>query len=87
VKTRAVVVTDRRVFVLEMAGWGRPKTVLGVYPTTAVQLEAFRRGPFSGTLQLRLPDVRLAVNFRRAWRDQAQSVADALSQSSAATTK
>jgi hypothetical protein len=87
VKTRALVVTDRRVFVLEMVGWGRPKTVLGVYPRTAVHLEAFRRGPFSGTLQLRLPDVRLAVNFRRAWRDQAQSVADTLSQAPATTTK
>lgn len=77
----AVVVTDRRVFVVQRsnATADRPRSIEAAYPRAGVRVGSFVTGPLSGSLRLDLPNHEwLAVTFPRAWRDQSRQVVEAI---------
>ena len=80
VRSRAVVVTDRRVLLVEINGLPYTvKSILAAHPRDGVTLAAFQDGPFTGHLKLEIdgdPPIELA--FRQQWKSQARAVAAAL---------
>jgi hypothetical protein len=77
----AVVVTDRRLLVVGQSRFPtlQPQSLSGDYPRAAVHVGAFSRDLFRGSLRLDIADHEaLTLNVRRAWRAQAQQVAEML---------
>jgi hypothetical protein len=77
----AVVVTDRRLLIVGQSRFPalQPQSLAGDYPRAAVRVGAFSNDLFGGSLRLDIADHEaLTLNVRRAWRAQAQQVAEML---------
>jgi len=77
----AVVVTDRRLLIVGQSRFPtlQPQSLSGDYPRAAVRVGAFSRNLFGGSLRLEIADHEaLGLTVRRAWRAQAQQVAQML---------
>jgi hypothetical protein len=77
----AVVVTDRRLLIVGQSRLPtlQPQSLSGAYPREAVHVGAFSRGVFGGSLRLDIANHEaLTLIVRRAWRAQAQQVAQML---------
>ena len=77
----AVVVTDRRLLIVGQSQFPtlQPQSLSGEYPRATIHVGAFSRGLLGGSLRLEIADHEaLTLNVRRAWRAQAQQVAQML---------
>jgi hypothetical protein len=88
VRSCAVVLTDRRVLLVDKGGVPvEPTAVQAAYPRESVRIGAFSRGAFSGMLTLDVPTGRpVTLSFRRHWGTEAQSVVDSLGYSTTRVT-
>jgi hypothetical protein len=78
IRGRIVVVTDRRVLIVAMSWWDRPKVVESVHPRDAVQVIEHRKKSGFLYVAFRMDDSSLSLYFKPWYASRAAAVVAAL---------